>query len=312
MGDIKVSIGIDISKQHLDVFVHPAKEYQQFTNNADGVTKLLTWLQGYEADRIVCEPSGGHERLVVGTLQKASLPISVVNARQIRDFARAKGVLAKTDQIDARVLAEYGLLMKPPISEAHPCEALLYQVSRRRQLVELLKREKQHHKATPCESIKADIQVHITQLGTHIRTCEAKIQSLVAEDADMTIKQEILLSCRGIGEVTASTLLAQLPELGTLSHQKIAALVGLAPFNHDSGSLRGTRHIRGGRGDVRMALYMATLSAKRYNADIKAMYERLVSKGKPAKLALTACARKLLITLNSLLRDGRIWTEEYC
>lgn len=311
MSDVKISIGIDISKQRLDVHVHPLGIYTHFSNTAKGVSKLLIWIEDHHAHHIVCEPSGGYERLIVQALQKMSLPVSRVNARQIRDFARAKGVLAKTDKIDAQVLAEYGILMQPPITQAHPCEELLLYVSRRRQLIEQMKREKQHYKTTPCDAIKTDIRSHLEQLDVHIQACEDKIQSLISSDVELSVKQEILLSCCGIGAVTASTLLAQLPELGTVEHQKISALVGLAPFNHDSGSLRGTRHIRGGRSEVRMALYMATLSATRYNLDIQRTYRRLVARGKPAKLALTACARKLLIILNSLLRDGRVWTQKY-
>lgn len=310
MSEEPVNVGIDISKANLDVCIFPSGGYKQFSNTVEGIGALIAELDEHQIQRVVCEPSGGYERLLVRALQKSGNPIAMVNARQIRDFARCKGILTKTDKIDAAVLAEYGALIKPEVTEAHPCQELLDYVDRRRQLVELLKREKQYGKTTESEDIQKDIEAHVVQLESHLRKCEAQIQTVIAKDEELVVKQEILLSCCGVGDVTAATLLAQLPELGELSHGKISALVGLAPFNHDSGSLRGTRHIRGGRSEVRMTLYMATLSAKRYNPDIKRMYERLVSRGKNAKLALTACARKLLITLNAMLRDNRHWTLE--
>ena len=311
-GNEFVSVGVDISKDKLDVYILPSGKEKQFENTPEGIASLIVWLDGSSPDLVVCEPSGGYERLLVLTLQKSSQPVAVVNARQIRDFARAKGILAKTDRLDAMVLAEYGAVIRPPVREFQPCAELSSYVVRRRQIVDLLRRERQHHSATACEAIKTAIAEHISELETHLIACEERIRELIEADADLSCKREVLTSCKGVGETTAFTLLVHLPELGDLSHGEIASLAGLAPFNHDSGSLRGSRHIRGGRSEVRMALYMATLSAKRYNPDIKAMYDRLIAKGKHAKVALTACARKLLTVLNSLVRDGRIWVPEYC
>lgn len=311
MNSTDVSIGIDISKKHLDTCVLPSGEKARFANSSEGMASLVAWLEEHRPGRIVCEPSGGQERLLVCTLQKAGLPLAMVNARQIRDFARARGILAKTDHLDALVLADYGITMRPPLTAAHPCAELSLYVARRRQLVDMLRRERQHRATAASDAVKADIAGHIAELESRLRLCEQHIHSLITADTELARKQTVLTSCKGIGDRTAAALLVELPELGSLPHGKIAALAGLAPFNHDSGSLRGTRHIRGGRSEVRIALYMATLTAARTNPDIKALYKRLIASGKHAKVALTACARKLLLTLNSMLRDNRTWTAEY-
>lgn len=301
------SIGIDISKAYLDIYGLKAEHPARLPNDAGGIALLTGYLGECSPEVIVCEPSGGYERALITALQRAGFPIVAVNPRQIRDFARAKGRLAKTDRLDAQVLAEYGALFRPePKAIEKPAELAQY-VLRRRQLVDALRRETQQHEHLTHEGMKSDSEQHIAWLQEHIAQMDAHIRHHIAACSDLKDRQAILKSCKGIGDVTAATLMAEMPELGSASHAQIAALAGLAPFNHDSGSLRGQRHIRGGRSPVRAALYMATISAIRYNPDIKATYERLRAAGKHAKVAITACMRKLLITLNSLLRDNRKW-----
>ena len=305
------SIGIDISKASLDVHGLPGEHPSHFTNDTQGLCLLVDCLEEAQPDLIVCEPSGGYERPLVITLQAAGLPIAMVNARQIRDFARAKGILAKTDSLDARVIAEYGALIRPaPDTNTRP-EGLVQYVRRRRQLVDLMRREKQHLEHTTEEHIRTEIEENIAGLKDKITDCENHMRKAIQDDPACREKHRILTSCKGVGDVTAATLIAGLPEMGNASHAQITALVGLAPFNHDSGAMRGQRHIHGGRQAVRNGLYMATCAAIRFNPDIKTLYERMRKNGKHAKVAITACMRQLLITLNSLIRDNRIWEPDY-
>jgi transposase len=306
-----VSIGIDVSKHFLDVHGGGKGFPGRVANDMDGVNDMVRQLAGSPPDVIVCEPSGGYEKLLVAGLQSAGLPVVVVNARQIRDFARAKGVLAKTDTLDAKILSEYGAVFKPrPKETSRPTELAAY-VSRRRQLVDMLRIEKQQHEKAVTDALKSDSEEHIAWLEDHIAELEARIREHITGTPSLQDKKDIITSCKGIGEVAAATLLAEMPELGAASHAQIAALAGLAPFNHDSGAMRGTRHIKGGRASVRHAIYMATIAAIRYNPDIKACYDRLRKNGKAAKVAIVACMRKLLITLNSLIRDNRKWSQVY-
>lgn len=280
-----VSIGVDISKSWLDVWM-PSGEHIRFSNNMDGISQLLVNAVEYAPDIIVCEPTGGYENMMVETLRQANLPIAPVNPRQIRDFAKAKGLLAKTDKIDAQIIAEYGATFQPEIRlMQRPTELAAY-VTRRRQVVETMRRETQHLGHTRQEEIRCDIQDNITELQSHIKQLDIKIQSLVAENADLARRHKIITSCKGAGNITAATLIAELPELGQASHAQITALAGLAPFNHDSGAMRGSRHIRGGRANVRKVLYMAAVSAIKFNPDIRAVYQRLKGNGKPTKVAL--------------------------
>lgn len=308
MEKLFVSIGIDISKASLDISGLGKAFPERIINDAPAIAKLVQCLRMSPPDVIVCEPSGGYERSLVAALQAAQLPVAVVNARQIRDFARAKGILAKTDRLDAKVLAEYGMLFKPKPKPLQKPTELAHYIQRRRHLVEALKRERQYHSQTGLpDSLRADSEDHSHALQCQLERIEERIRGLIAADEALQERHQLLTACKGIGETTAATLIAELPELGQASHAQIAALAGLAPFNRDSGTLRGTRQIRGGRRAVRTALYMATLCAVRYNPDIKAAYDRLRKAGKHAKVALVACMRKLLITLNSLIRDNRKW-----
>ena len=305
------SVGIDIGKAFLDVHGLPGDLPPRFPNNRQGMSELVACLGETSPDLIVCEPSGGYEQPLVAALKAAGLPITVVNARQIRDFARARGILAKTDKIDARVIAEYGQIIRPePRDNVRPTVLAEY-VRRRKQLVSLARREMQHLEHASEDEIRKDITENIKDIKRRIAMCEEHIKAAICKDRQCKEKLDILTSCKGIGEVAATIIIVDLPEIGRLSHAQITALVGLAPFNHDSGSMRGQRHISGGRKPVRDVLYMAACSAIRFNPDIKALYERLRKNGKHAKVAIIACMRQLLITLNSLVRDNRRWQPSY-
>lgn len=305
------SIGIDISKAYLDIHGLKAGHPARVPNDTEGIASLVSHLGDCAPEIIVCEPSGGYEHCLVAALQKAGFPVVAVNPRQVRDFARAKGILAKTDRLDAKVLAEYGAVFRPhPKTTTKPAELAQY-VLRRRQLVDALRREMQQHEHLTHDGMKSDSEQHIAWLQEHIAGMDARIREHIAADDTLKERHAILKSCKGIGDVTSAILMAEMPELGNASHGQIAALAGLAPFNHDSGTLHRGRHIKGGRAPARRALYMATLSAIRYNPDIKAVYKRMRATGKHAKVAITACMRKLLVTLNSLLRDNRKWKQDY-
>lgn len=306
-----VSIGIDVSKTSLDIDGLGKTFPARVTNDVQGVARLVARLAEAPPAVIVCEPSGGYERLLVDTLRAAGLPIVMVNARQIRDFARAKGILAKTDRLDARVLAEYGAMFKPTPRKVCKPAALAQYVHRRRYLVDALTREMQQREHMVHEDLKSTSEDHCAWLQDHIAIIESRILEIIDADSALKGQHDILTSCKGIGDTTAATLIADMPELGTASHTQIAALAGLAPFNRDSGSMSGQRRIRGGKASVRAVLYMATISAIRYNPDIKACYKRLRAKGKMTKVAIVACMRKLIIILNALLRDNRKWTPQY-
>jgi len=309
MSDSFVSIGIDVSKKKLDVYVQHLDQYKQFNNDPYGITKLLQHLKKLKIDIIICEPSGGYERLFLSTATQANFPVAMVNARQIRDFAKAKGILAKTDMIDAKVIADYGSVFKPEPQSYTMHSDLQQYVARRRQLVEIQSREKRALEHVSCDALRQDIEQILQLYQDKITSIDKKIKAMITQDEQSEQKLEILTSCAGIGDVTAAILIAELPELGTINHQEISALVGIAPFNHDSGAMKGVRRIRGGRGNVRKALYMAVISAIRFNPDIKETYERLRKNGKHAKVALVAAMRKLLIMLNALIRDQRIWQK---
>jgi transposase len=302
-----VSIGIDVSKNWLDIASTHHTYPKRIVNDAGGIATLLEVLQKHPADLLICEASGGYERLLIALLRQNNHPIALMNARQIRDYARARGVLAKTDAIDAKIIAEYGQMLRPQPLSQEKDEVLETFLLRRRQLSGLLQRESRHAETLAHNQLCEDITLHIEWLYEQIKTLDTRIAKHIKQQPAHQEKAEILRSCKGGGALLAATLLARMPELGTVSHAQISALVGVAPFNHDSGSMRGQRHIRGGRDDVRHVLYMATLSAIRYNPDIKTLYQRLRSNGKKAKVAIVACMRQLLITLNALLRDNRKW-----
>jgi transposase len=299
-------VGIDIAKARLDVYVSTTDQYEQYSNTPADRERLLVALQAQQPTLIVLEATGGLERLLVAELAAAKLPVVVVNPRQVRDFAKATGQLAKTDALDARVLAAFGAAVKPALRPL-PDEAsleLAELLTRRRQLVDMLAAEKIRLKQATGKTLRRDLKAHIEWLEKRVRSSDGGLRQAVESSPVWQAKYDRLSEVKGIGPVASMTLLALVPELGTLDRKRIAALVGVAPFNCDSGTLRGRRRIWGGRKEVRRVLYMATLGAIRgRNPAIMEMYQRLKAAGKPGKVVIVACMRKLLVVLNAMLRD---------
>jgi transposase len=304
----KIYVGIDVGKENLDLAVLGASDTKQYQNNTKGIRALTRRLKKYAVEKIVVEATGGYEYEVVTRMCKAKLPVALVNPTRVRRFAQAGGQLAKTDSLDAHVLANFGKSMQPEVwTLKTEVEGQLNQlISRRRQLVGMLTAEK-NRSGTAKEQAQDSIRRHITWMQDELAEVEASMQEIINTEPEYQKKIANLVSVPGVGEVTALTLVAQLPELGLVNRQQIAALAGVAPLNHDSGRHKGKRRTFGGRSSVRSALYMAALSASRYNPVIKAFYERLLAKGKEKKVALTACMRKLLVILNAIMRDQQPW-----
>jgi transposase len=301
-------VGIDVSKASLDTAVWEQEEVWQHSNDGEGIAALVKKLQSLSPTLIVVEATGGLEADVVTALAVAQLPVVVVNPTRVRAFARSTGTLAKTDKIDARMIAHFAQAVRPEVREL-PSEEVAHLaalVNRRRQLIEILVAEKNRRLTAP-KQVKEGITKHMKWLEEEIESLEKEIAERIEQDPLWREQEEQLRSIPGVGPVTAAVMLAELPELGTLNRQKIAALVGLAPFNKDSGPRKGKRRIYGGRCAVRSTLYMAALSAVRFNPVIKAFYERLIANGKVKKVALTACARKLLVIMNAMLRQDQSW-----
>lgn len=301
-------VGIDVSKGRLDVAVRPTQKHWSVTNDNAGLAELLKELGQLESPLIVLEPTGGYERELVSALVRAKFCFVVVNARQVRDFARAVGRLAKTDQIDAGVLARFGEAVRPeprllPDEDTAELDAL---VTRRRQLVEFRAAEMARKYLAP-EVVRPSIDSVIDFLSKQIDQIDRNFRKLVSNTPAWREKDDLLQSIPGIGPIVSCTLLAQLPELGRLNRRQIAALAGVAPFNRDSGSQRGSRRTWGGRATVRSVLYMAAVTGARHNPVLKRFFQRLTELGKPTKSALTACMRKLLTWANAMLRDGKKW-----
>lgn len=303
-------IGIDISQDYLDVASSEATSWR-LRYDTTGIDELLTWMQAIEVDLVVLEATGGLEHALAADLATAGFSVAIVNPRQVRDFARATGRLAKTDRIDAEILALFAERL-PPEARRLPepaRRALAALVARRRQLSDMLQAEKNRLRRAD-GVVVPDIEAHIAFLSARLdQTTEALRETIEASPLWRT-GDDLLQSMPGIGPVVSATLVAALPELGQVSPQEIAALVGVAPFNCDSGQRRGQRAIWGGRASVRRALYMATLGAVRYNPVLRAHYEQLVARGKAKKVALVACMRKLLVWLNAMLRDGQPWNAQ--
>lgn len=303
----KTWVGIDVSKANLDVFVYPQGTHFQVSNTPDGVQELIKQLQMLESPLSIVESTGGLERTVVTGLHHAALSVAIANPRQVKGFATALGK-AKTDKIDAQVIARfaYSVNLQPQVPVSLTTQHLSELTHRRQQLVEIQVAEKNRLSQAP-STVKADIEEHLKQLEQRIQTLEAQIQQLGQQQADWQRKKELLQSVKGIGPVTATLCLVELPELGQLSAKQIARLVGVAPINHDSGKHQGKRMIAGGRTRVRCGLFMAALVATRHNPVIRDFYERLLAKGKPKLVALVACIRKLLVILNAMIRDNKPW-----
>lgn len=308
MEGISTFVGIDISKNSLDVHVLPAGNSMHVSNKTDGHRQLLDQLPQPGTCLVVVEATGGYERQLAAELAMGGHHVAVVNPRQVRDFAKGLGILAKTDRIDARVIARFGQHVQPrPLAEAHEKQAELSQlVTRRRQLVDLRTAENNRRELTS-KDVRKSIQQVVDTLNKEIKRVEKNILALVESDDDWKGKADLLQSTPGIGKTTAATLLSDLPELGNLNRQQIAALVGVAPLNRDSGQFRGRRSIWGGRASVRCTLYMAVLCAKRYNPVIRAFAERLNAQGKKPKVVTTACMRKLLVILNTMVKTNSHW-----
>jgi transposase len=301
-------VGVDISKAHLDLADTTSRPPWRIANSADAIAELIEDLQAEPPALVVLEATGGYETALVIALQAAALPVALINPRQIRDFARATGQLAKTDALDARIIARFGVAVRPaplPPIEARQ-EAFAGLVARRRQLIDMLVAEKNRLEHADA-AVRGWIDQHLAQLKTQLAQVDAAIALAIEASAELRARQAILTSVQGVGPLTAAVLLAELPELGAIGHKQLAALVGVAPLNHDSGTLRGQRHIAGGRTSVRCALYMATLVAVRHNPTLKAFYRHLRDAGKRPKVALVAAMRKLLSILNALVRDKRPW-----
>lgn len=303
-------VGIDVSKSVLDVARVPSGEGWRMAHDEEGLAALAEHLRATPPDLIVLEASGGFERDVVLTLATHGLPLVVVNPRQVRDFARATGRLAKTDAIDAQVLAQFGAALRPPVRALKNEQARLLEavVARHRQLTAMLMAERHRLGLAPAP-LRRGIQAHIAWLEKRRRDNDAETRRLIEQSPVWRVKDDLLKSAPGVGPAFASTLLADVPELGRLNRRQISALIGVAPFNRDSGTLRGRRCIWGGRADVRAVLYMATLSAIRCNPALREFYARLRAKGKPGKVALTACMRKFLTILNAMVRTNTPWHE---
>lgn len=304
----EIFVGVDVSKNWLDVAVHESVEGFRVGNTATGIASLLERLRALKPSLIVLEATGGFEMLVVAELSRARWPVVVSNARRIREFARATGRLAKTDRLDAKVLAHFAAAVRPPARRLpdQAEEQLTALLTRRTQVVDMLTVEK-NRLVTVRAEMRSNIEAHIQWLHQSLKDLDQEIEDAVKGSPVWREKDALLRSVPGVGPITSATMLGMLPELGQLNRQEIAALVGVAPLNKDSGKKRGKRRVYGGRAGVRRVLYMAALAARKFNPRIKAFYELLLQHGKEKKVALTACMRKLLVILNAMMRSGQHW-----
>lgn len=308
MENISVWVGIDVSKATLDVYIRPLGKAFKIANTESGIAGLVEQLKSSDLNLIVIEATGGLETELIIQLQAALLPVALINPRQGRDFAKATGKLAKSDTIDAQILAHFGEAMKPQVLaiESECARQLSELIGRRRQLVEMQTAEKNRRTRARGKAL-ADIEAHIEYLDKRLSQLNQEIEELTRNNQQWIDKVNLLKTTPGIGQVISTTLVSDLPELGQLTAKQISRLVGVAPINHDSGQHKGKRMINGGRAHVRATLYMGAVVAMRHNPVIKAFYERLVERGKSKKLALTACVHKMLIILNAMVRDNLPW-----
>jgi transposase len=303
-----IFVGLDVGKATLDVAVRPTGECWQVPNDEAGGAELTARMRGLKPALLVCEATGGFERSVVAALAAAGVPIVVANPRQVRDFAKSTGQLAKTDRLDAGILALFAERVRPtprPLEDAATqlLDALL---TRRRQVLEMLVAEKNRLGFAP-RPLHRGIRQHIRWLERQLDDVTGEVAGMIEASPVWRAKDDLLQSAPGVGPVVSATLLGELPELGLLTHKQIAALVGVAPLARDSGQLRGKRMVYGGRAPVRTALFLAALCGRRWNPQLRVFYERLIAMGKPKKVALIACARKLLTILNAMVRDNATW-----
>lgn len=310
-GNRKV-VGIDVSKATLDCAAMPMKSSLQVGNDEAGIAQLVTWLHEVKPDLVVLEASGGYETAAATALAGALFRVAVVNPRQVRDFAKAKGRLAKTDRIDAEVIAEFGIAIDPQVSRLpdEDTKALQGLLARRSQLVGMRTQER-NRVAQAASPLRSQIKDHIGWLNEAIRKCDIDLTAKLRSSPAWKAKDDLFRSMPGIGPINSRMFMACLPELGQLNRQKIAALVGVAPFNRDSGKFKGQRRIWGGRAQIRHALYMAAMTAKCRNPIIRTLYERLTARGKPHKVAMVACMRKMLIILNTMAKTNAPWNPNF-
>ena len=309
MAEPNVFVGIDVSKAELDIAVNENPELWSIANDEAGVADLVRRLLSLRADLVVLEATGGFETLATAALAAVQIPVVVVNPRQVRDFAKSTGQLAKTDTLDAQLLALFAARVRPPVRPLPDAgtQALNALVARRRQVIEMLVAEK-NRLGFASAPVKKGIQKHIRWLERQLSDVDEDLTSMIRESPIWREKDDLLQSVPGVGPNLARTLLAELPELGVLNRKEIAALVGIAPLNRDSGTIRGKRMIWGGRAPVRVALYLSIWSASRWNPVIREHYQRLLARGKPPKVAQVACMRKLLTILNAMVRNGTSWS----
>jgi len=308
MSNSEVFVGVDVSKSELQVATRPEGKPMTFANTEDGIALLIDCLKPLCPNLVVLEATGGLEICVVNALAVKELPVVVINARQIRDFAKAIGRLAKTDRIDAEVIAQFAEAVRPPLRQLKDEQTQRLQAlnTRRSQLVAMLRSEKNRLTSAPKWTQK-EIQTHLKWLKKAVEKIDKEISDLIKGSPIWREKEAILRSFKGVGPVTSATLLAALPELGTIGSKPLSALIGVAPLNRDSGQFRGKRAVWGGRDNVRSVLYMATMTAIRFNPVISAFYTRLREAGKPHKVAITACMRKIIVTLNSMIKNQTHW-----
>ncbi|MER9159434.1 IS110 family transposase [Mesorhizobium sp. M0220] len=304
------TLGIDISKDRLDVHLLPEGTERQFANDANGLRELLRWLAPLAPNRIVYEATGAYHRLLERTLGAKGLPLVKMNPQHTRAFAKAAGRLSKTDRIDAAMLARFGELMTPQIRpiRSDTLDTLCELVAARRALVKDRTAAQNRQKNLTIPLLKRQAEQRLRQITTQINAIDAECRTLVAREPDLVRRFDILTSIPGLGEVTAFAIIADMPELGTLANKQVASLAGLAPVDRQSGQWKGKCFIRGGRSSVRQALYMPALVAVRFNQSLKTKYQDLRDGGKPAKLAITAIMRKLVVLANALIRDDRKWS----
>ena len=309
----KKYVGIDVSKNYIDIYVNPEKKYFRLENTLKDIKNASNILSSIDPESVVIEPTGGYEQKLSTSLIKKGLRVSVVNPRQIRDFAKSMGLLAKTDKIDARLLALYGETMKPRASRLpdNNQKRLNAFLKRRLDINNMLIMEKNRLEHLEEKEILRDVKRHIKTLENSLRKLEQKTRDFIKDNSEMKIKQRILSTIPGIGEVVSSGAICFLPELGKLNRRQISALAGLAPFNKDSGKRTGKKRIWGGRSQIRSLLYMSALTGIRCNSILKKFYDRLIENGKPFKVAIVACMRKLLTIMNVMIRDLKKWDTDY-
>ncbi|MCK4548134.1 MAG: IS110 family transposase [Candidatus Eisenbacteria sp.] len=310
--DRKLFVGVDVAKDTLDIHVLPTHDRSQYTTHAEDVETLLTRLRKLNPTLITLEATGGYGTTLAAQLQDAGLTVAVVNPRQVRDFAKATGQLAKTDRIDAEILARFAEAIRPPARSVgtnweRSIKAL---VARRRQLVRMQTAEQNRLHRAQADQIAGSIQEVLDLIARQLQEIDRQLDDAIRTSDSWVEKAAVIESTPGIGRTTTLKLVVTLPELGQLNRRQIASLVGVAPFNQDSGKMRGYRSIRGGRRDVRAALYMPTLTAIRHNPDIRRFYLRLTENGKKPKVAITACMRKMLITLNAMVKNNQTWVSQ--